>query len=95
MVRGWKRIALDADTALVPYPTAVLQMDQATSADQGILRNQRERGEDSTLDRRQRRCARRHRPQTARTGGHSLNTPTDSQPDSFREDAHLIDTSAV
>ena len=51
MGRGWKRVALDADTAPVPYPTPVLQIDQATSADQGVLRNQRERGEDINLDR--------------------------------------------
>ena len=38
-------------TAPVPYPTVVLQMDQAASAHQGVFRHQRERGENANLDR--------------------------------------------
>jgi hypothetical protein len=52
MGRGWKRTEVSLrHTAPVPYPTAVLQMDQAALADQGLLWNQRERGEDANLDR--------------------------------------------
>jgi hypothetical protein len=42
----------EASTAPVPYPTTVFQVDETTSADQGILRHQRERREDPNLDRR-------------------------------------------
>ena len=59
-----------------------------------LLRNQRERGEDPNLDRRQRLRAGRHRPQTARPGGQPLPNPTDSQPNSIRENAHFTGTSA-
>ena len=77
MGRGWKRIALDADTAPVPYPTTVLQVDQAALAHQSLLRPQRERGEDSNLDRRLHLCAGGDRPQTSRLEGQPLPNPPD------------------
>jgi len=43
----------------------------------------------STLDLR----SGRHRPQTARAGGQPLPIPTDSQPNSFRENAYFTGTS--
>ena len=70
-------------------------MDQATSAHQGLLRDQRERREDPNLDSRQRLCPRRNLTQTARTGGQPLPNPTDSQPNSVRENAHFTGTSAI
>ena len=50
MGRGWKR-ARKLSTAPVPYPTTLLQVDQAAPADQGVLRIERERSEDPDLDR--------------------------------------------
>ena len=70
-------------------------MDQATSAHQGLLRDQRERREDPNLDSRQRLCAGRHRPQTARNRGRPLPNPTDSQPNSIRENPHFTGTSDI
>ena len=49
MGRGWRR-AGKLSTAPVPYPTVVLQGDQAIPADQGLHRHQRERRTDSDLD---------------------------------------------
>jgi hypothetical protein len=52
-------------TALVPYPTAFLQMDQTAPADQSVLRYLRERGENTNLDRRLRLCTRRYRQEAS------------------------------
>src|SRR5664279_1697519 len=93
MGRGWKRIEPDSDTAPVPYPTAVLQMDQAASADQGLLRHQRERGEDANLDRGGDLCAGGDRAQAVGAGSQSLPDSTDSQRYPFRESAHFTGTS--
>ena len=57
---------------------AFLQVDQAASAHQGVLRHQRERRQNLNLDRRQHLCSGRHRPQTPQTGGQPLPNPTDS-----------------
>lgn len=46
------RIAPDADTALVPYPTTFLQIDQAAPAHQALPRNQPKRREEPDLVRR-------------------------------------------
>jgi hypothetical protein len=72
---------------------AVFQMDQAASSHQALPRHQRERGQDPNLDRRQYLRSGRHRPQTARPGGQPLPNPTDSQPNSVRENAHFTGTS--
>ena len=61
----------------------LLQMDQAASADQGILRPERERSEDSDLDRRVGLRARCHRPQAPAAGCEPLPDSTDSQPIAF------------
>src|SRR5208283_1764099 len=74
---------------------AILQMDQAASAHQGLLRNQRERREDPNLDCGVDLCAGGDRAQKARAGGQSLPDSTDSQCYSFRENAHFTGTSAV
>jgi hypothetical protein len=63
----------------------IFSLDQAALTRQGILRNQRERGEDPDLDRGEHLRAGRHRAQTARNRGQPLPNPTDSQPNSVRE----------
>ena len=68
----------------------VLQMDQAAPADQGLLRHQRERGEDPNLDRGVGVRAGGDRAQTAGTGGQPVPDSTDSQPHAFRENAHFM-----
>jgi len=70
-------------------------MDQATPANQGVLRNQRERRKDPNLDRSERVCSGRHRAQTARLEAQPLPNPTDSQPNSIRENAHFTGTSGA
>ena len=72
---------------------AVLQMDQAAPADQGFLRNQRERGEDPNLDCGVDLCAGGDRAQAVGAGGQSLPDSTDSQCYSFRENAHFMGSS--
>jgi hypothetical protein len=67
----------------------VFQMDQTASADQGILRDQRERREDPDLDRRQRLRARGHHPQAAGAGSQPLPDSTDFQRYPFRENPLL------
>ena len=74
---------------------AILQMDQAASAHQGLLRHQRERREDPNLDRGVDLCAGSHRAQAARSGSQSLPDSTDSQCYPFRENAHFTGTSGV
>jgi hypothetical protein len=64
-------------------------------AHQGVLRNQRERSKDSNLDRREHVCAGRHRPQTPRAEGQPLPNPTDSQPNSIRENTHSTETGRI
>ena len=63
---------------------AVLQMDQAAPADQGLLRHQRERGEDADLDRGVDVRAGGDRAQAAGAGGQPVPDSTDSQPHAFR-----------
>src|ERR1035438_3662264 len=74
---------------------AILQMDQTASANQGLLRNQRERREDPNLDCGVDLCAGGDRAQAARSGSQSLPDSTDSQCYSFRENAHFTGTSGV
>src|ERR1017187_7615913 len=69
---------------------AVLQMDQAAPADQGLLRHQRKRGEDSDLDRGVDVRAGGDRAQAAGAGGQPVPDSTDSQPHAFRENAHFM-----
>ena len=73
----------------------VLQVDQAAPADQEVLRRQRERREDSNLDRRLGLRAGRDRAQETGPGGESLPNPTDSQRYRFRENAHFTGLRAV
>ena len=68
----------------------VLQMDQATSADQGFLRHQRQRGEDANLDCGIAVCASGDRAQAVGSGGHLVPDSTDSKPHAFRESAHFM-----
>jgi hypothetical protein len=73
----------------------VLQVDQATSPHQGVLRYQPERREDSNLDCRVGLCARRYRPEAPRSGCTFLRNSTDSQPGAFRENAHFTGISSI
>ena len=73
----------------------VLQVDQAAPADQGLLRHQRERGEDPNLDRRLGLRARGHRPQATGAGGEPLPDSTDFERHAFRENAHFTGTSSL
>ena len=57
----------------------VFQMDQTASADQGLLRHQRERREDPDLDAVSRLRAGRHHPQALGAGGQPLPDSTDFQ----------------
>src|ERR1019366_1762597 len=50
MGRGWKRIALDADTAPVPYPTVVFQGPETDSESEVVPGHQRQCGQDADLD---------------------------------------------
>ena len=50
MGRGWKRIALDADTAPVPYPTTVFQGAEANREGEVVPGHQRQCGQDADLD---------------------------------------------
>ena len=58
-----------------------------------LLGHQRERRQDPDMDRRQYLCSGRHRAQTSGNGGQPLPDPTDSQPNSIRENAHFTGTS--
>ena len=51
MGRGWKRIALDADTAPVPYPTTVFQGAEANREGEVVPGHQRQCGQDADMDR--------------------------------------------
>ena len=68
---------------------ALLQVDQATSAHQSLLRHQRECREDADLDRHLRLCPGRHRQETARPRRHALPIPPGLEPDPLRENAHF------
>ena len=61
----------------------VLQVDQATPANQEILWHQRERSEDPDLDCHLDLRAGDHRPQASRVGGQPLPDSTDSQYHAF------------
>src|ERR1035437_10468109 len=63
------------------------------SADQGLLRHQRERGEDANLDRGVDLCAGGDRAEAVGAGSQSLPDSTDSQRYPFRENAHFTGTS--
>jgi hypothetical protein len=85
-------IAGDRHRGTLQMPLAggiVLQMDQATSADQGILRHQRERGEDSSLDRDFRVRSRRNCQEKIKFGSESLHNFTDFECDTIRKNAHF------
>ena len=56
--------AISSGTGPVPYPTAVLQMDQGASADQVLLRDFGQRSEDSGLGGHHRLPSRRHCKET-------------------------------
>ena len=73
----------------------VLQVDQTTLADQGLLRHQRERGEDPNLDRRLGLRARGHRSQAPGAGGEPLPDSTGFERDAFRDNAHFTGTSSA
>src|ERR1019366_8141070 len=94
MGRGWKRIALDADTAPVPYPTTVLQVDQAAPAHQGLLWNQRKRRQNPALDRHLGLPAGRHRQKTTRSSRIALHFASNPLSYHVRENAHFTGTSA-
>ncbi len=63
----------------------ILQMDQATSADQAVFWHLRERSEVANMDRGVRLCTRSHRQKTTRTGGFTLHFATDIFVDTVRE----------
>ena len=67
----------------------VLQMDQTKPAYQILLRDERQRGEDSSVDRDQRLRARRHRQEGTRAGAEPQRNLANSQPHAFREDPYF------
>jgi hypothetical protein len=67
----------------------VLQMDQATFADQGVLWHHRERRQDSNLDRNLRVCARSHCQETSEAGQEPLHNSTDFERDTIRTNTHF------
>ena len=67
---------------------AVLQVDQAASAHQEVLRHIRERGENADLDRRLGLRAGRHRQKATRSGRVPLHFATDPLGNAVRENAH-------
>ena len=73
----------------------VVQVDQAAPAHQGLLRDQRECGEDSDLDRRVGLCAGGDRTQAVGPGGQSLPNPTDSKRHALRENPILCALQAI
>jgi hypothetical protein len=70
----------------------VLQVDQAASADQGILRYLGERGQVPSLDRHIGLRPRRHRQETHQVRCLTLHNPTNSEFDLVRE--NTVDSSA-
>jgi hypothetical protein len=69
-----------ADLQVVLASGTLLQMDQTASANQGVPRSERERGEDPDLDRSIDIRTRRHRQEASRDGSQPLPDSTDSQP---------------
>ena len=65
----------------------VFQMDQATSAHQGILRHIRKRGEDTSVDRHLCLCLDCHHQKAIGAGAESLHNSTDFERDAFRKNA--------
>ena len=81
------RLAGADDHRAVPLPMAgraVLQVDQAASADQAVLRHDRERRKDADLDRRLRLRAGRHREEATENCRQPLRNATDPEPDHVR-----------
>src|SRR5882724_12186206 len=72
----------------------VFPVDQNAPTDQGLLRHQRERGEDPNLDRRLRLRPGGNCSQAPRAGIESLPNSTDFERDALRENAHFTGTSA-
>src|SRR3990172_1164418 len=68
---------------------AVLQMDQAAPADQSVLWHQRERAEDSNMDRHLCVCSRSHCQEKIKAGSEPLHNSTDFECDPVRENAHF------
>jgi hypothetical protein len=50
MGRGWKRIALDAGTAPVPYPTTLFQGTETNSKSEVVPGHQRQCSQDADMD---------------------------------------------
>ena len=75
---SWK-ITLSSQFSLLTASEGVNQRFPAAPADQSVLRHQRERREDSNLDRRLDLCAGGHRSQASWAGEESLPNSTDSQ----------------
>jgi len=63
----------------------VLQVDQAASADQAVLRHVRECGQVANLDRRVGLCPRRHHQKAPQPSGFALHIATDSFGQRFRK----------
>ena len=66
----------------------VLQMDQATSADQSLLRHESQRRAHAGLERPRRLSARRHLEKAASSHIQPRHHPTDFEPHPFRKNAH-------
>ena len=82
----------------LPLPLAdrvVLQVDQAASADQGVLRHHRECREDADLDRSLGLRAGRHRQEAAPALRQPLRNPTDPEPHHVRANADRSATFAA
>lgn len=65
----------------------ILQMDQAASSDQAVLRHHRERSQNTDMDRYFRLRPGRHCEETAQNRGFSLHNSTDTEPDTFRKNS--------
>ena len=68
---------------------AVFQMDQTEFAYQSLLRNERQRGENSSVDRDQRLRARGHRQKGTRCRTQPQRNLANPQPDAFRENPYF------
>ena len=95
MGRGWKRIALDADTAPVPYPTAFFQVDQTTSTRQALPGHQRERRQDADMVRRGHLCAGSNRQEGAKSRCLALHLSTDPVGLGLRENPDFMRLPAI
>jgi hypothetical protein len=73
----------------------IFQMDQAAPSHQSVLWHQRERSEDSDLNRSLDLCAGGYHPETAWAGEESLPNSTDSQHHDARKSTHFTGVRSI